>query len=113
MDNDKLELLPNTNVNVKINSRERLNVVTVPRGAVDTENGRRYVFVVVDGGNTRLEKREIHVGIADATSFEVLSGLQGDEVVALPGEFDLKNGMRVTVANMDTSNVKGEKDEGL
>jgi HlyD family secretion protein len=114
VNNDKLELLPNTNVNVRINSKERENVVTVPRGAVDTENGKRYVFVVKEGvGNSRLEKREIQVGIADATSFEVISGLQGDEVVALPGDVDLKSGMVVKVVNMDTSNIKGDKDAGL
>jgi HlyD family secretion protein len=108
--NDKLELLPNTNVGVKINSKERINVVTVPRGAVDTESGKRYVFVVKDSvGNPRLEKREIQVGIADATSFEVVGGLQGNEIVALPGDVDLKDGMAVKIVNMDTSNIKGDK----
>jgi HlyD family secretion protein len=109
--NDKLELLPNTNVNVKITLKERINVVTVPRGAVDLEGGKRYVFVVENG--RRLEKREIQVGLADATSFEVVSGLQVNEVVALPGDVDLKDGMVVKVVNMDTSNIKGEKDAGL
>jgi HlyD family secretion protein len=114
VDNDKLELLPNTNVNVRINSKERVNVVTVPRGAVETENGKRYVFVVKEGvGNPTLEKREIQVGIADATSFEVVSGLKGSEIVALPGDVDLRDGLPVKVVNMDTSNIKGEKDEGL
>jgi len=113
VDNDKLQLLPNVNVNVKINSKERTNVITVPRGAVETENGTRYVFVVKSGvGDSRLEKREIQTGIADATSFEVLSGLQADEVVALPGDVDLKDGMIVKVVHMDNSNVKGEKDAG-
>ena len=112
--NDKLELLPNTNVNVRINSKERMNVVTVPRGAVGTENGKRYVFVVKEGvGNSELEKREIQVGIANATSFEVVSGLQGNEVVALPGDVELRDGLVVKVVNMDTSNVKDEKDAGL
>ncbi len=112
--NDNLELLPNTNVNVKINSKERVNVMTVPRGAVETEGGKGYVFVVRDGvRNATLEKREIQVGIANATSFEVVSGLQGSEVVALPGDVDLKDGMAVKVVNMDTSNIKGETDEGL
>ncbi len=111
VDNDKLQLLPNTNVNVKINSKERLKVVTVPRGAVESQNGKRYVFVVRSGvRDAKLEKREIQVGIADATSFEVLGGLQGNEVVALPGDVELKDGMIVKVVNMDNSNVKGEKD---
>jgi HlyD family secretion protein len=103
VDNDNLELLPNINVNVKINLKERTNVVTVPRGAVETEGGKRYVFVVQDGvPNSTLEKREIQVGIADATSFEVISGLQGSETVALPGDVDLRNGMKVKVLNIET-----------
>jgi HlyD family secretion protein len=114
VDNDKLQLLPNTNVNVRINSKQRANVITVPRGSVETENGKRYVFVVKNGvGKQTLEKREILVGIADATNFEVLGGLQGNEIVALPGDVDLKDGMTVKVVNMDNSNVEGEKNAGL
>jgi HlyD family secretion protein len=115
VDNDKLQLLPNTNVNVRINSRERINVITVPRGAVETESEKRYVFVVRNRGvgNETLEKREILVGIADATNFEVIGGLRGNEVVALPGDVDLKDGMTVKVVNMDNSNVEGEKDAGV
>jgi HlyD family secretion protein len=114
VDNAKLQLLPNTNVNVRINSKERMNVVTVPRGAVETQNGKRYVFVVQNSvGKSSLEKREIQVGIADATSFEVVSGLKGNEVVALPGDVDLKDGMIVKVVNMDNSNIKSESDAGI
>jgi HlyD family secretion protein len=101
VNNDKLELLPNINVNVSINSRERIGVLSVPRGAVAAEGGRRYVFVVrknqLGVGKSTLEKREIHVGIADATNYEVLSGLREDDLVALPGDVDLRDGMTVTV----------------
>jgi HlyD family secretion protein len=114
VDNNNLELLPNINVNVKINLKERTNVVTVPRGAVETEGGKRYVFVVRSAvSDSTLEKREIQVGIADATSFEVTSGLRGTEVVALPGDVDLRNGMKVRVMSVDTSNQKDENDETL
>jgi HlyD family secretion protein len=105
--NDKLELLPNINVNVRINSRERMNVLAVPRGAVESEGGHRYVFVVRAGqlgvGKSTLEKREIRVGIADATSYEVMSGLQEGEMVALPGDTDLKDGMAVQVVNTNAA----------
>jgi HlyD family secretion protein len=105
--NDKLELLPNINVNVRINSRERINVLAVPRGAVESEAGHRYVFVVRAGqlgvGKSTLEKREIRVGIADATSYEVMSGLQEGEMVALPGDTDLKDGMAVQVVNTNAA----------
>jgi HlyD family secretion protein len=103
VNNDKIELLPNINVNVRINSKERLNVLAVPRGAVASEGGRRYVFVVKKNelgvGKSKLEKREIRVGIADATSYEVMSGLQEGEMVALPGDTDLHDGMAVQVVN--------------
>jgi len=114
VDNKNLELLPNINVNVTITLKERDNVVTVPRGAVENEGGKSYVFVVKQGvGNATLEKEQIQVGIADATSFEVVSGLQGKETVALPGDVELRNGMQVKVVNIDTSNVKEVTDEAL
>ena len=107
VNNDKLELLPNINVNVRINSRERIGVLSVPRGAVAAEGGRRYVFVVRNNelgvGKSTLEKREIHVGIADATNYEVVSGLKEGDLVALPGDVDLRDGMTVTVISTEVS----------
>jgi HlyD family secretion protein len=114
VNNDKLELLPNVNVNVRINSRERINVLTVPRGAVDAEGGRRFVFVVLRNalgvGKATLQKREIRVGIADAANYEILSGLQEGEMVALPGDVDLKDGMPVKITNTDASYVRGRSE---
>jgi multidrug efflux pump subunit AcrA (membrane-fusion protein) len=54
-----------------------------------------------------LEKREIHVGIADATSYEVVSGLQEGEKVALPGDVDLRDGMDVIVVNTEVALFEG------
>jgi HlyD family secretion protein len=115
VDNKDLELLPNINVNVSIHSNERTNVLTVPRAAVDAEGGRRYVFVVGQtalsvGGKSRLERREIHVGIADSTSFEVVSGLQEKEMVALPGDAVLHDGMAVKIVNTDSAYIRGHRD---
>ena len=108
VENTKLELLPNTNVNVRINSRERLNVLAVPRGTVETLGGQSFVFVVKDSvGKTVLEKRRIQVGIADATNYEVVSGLTTDDTVALPGDADFRDGMWVKVVNLDTSKAAG------
>jgi HlyD family secretion protein len=108
VENAKLELLPNTNVNVRINSRERLNVLAVPRGSVETIGGQSFVFVVNDSvGKTVLEKRPIQVGIADATNYEVVSGLSVDDLVALPSDADFRDGMSVKVVNMDALNAPG------
>ena len=113
VNNDALELLPNINVNVRINAQERTNVLSVPRGAVATENGRRYVYVVKKNpltvSQSTLEKREIQVGIADTTSYEVVSGLQEDDLIALPGDVDLRDGMVVKVVNTDSAYVRGQR----
>jgi len=112
--NDDLRLLPNINVNVRINSREAKDVLAVPRGAVEAEGGRKFVFVVKRNefgvGKSILEKREIQVGIADATNYEVKSGLQEGEMVALPGDADLHDGMVVKIMNTDSSYVRGRQD---
>ncbi|MBZ5539769.1 MAG: efflux RND transporter periplasmic adaptor subunit [Acidobacteriia bacterium] len=105
VNNDKLELLPNTNVNVLINAKERQHVLAVPRGAVELEGGQRYVFVVKDNdlgvGKKHLEKRQVQVGIASPTSYEITGGLQEGEYVALPSDVDLKDGMAVRVVNLE------------
>jgi HlyD family secretion protein len=111
VNNEKLELLPNINVDVRISARERNGVLTVPRSAVGSSGGMRYVCVVKDGGinvgKNTLEKRPIVVGIADAANYEVVAGLSGGELVALPGDFDLRDGMLVKVTNPDASDYLG------
>jgi len=113
--NDKLELLPNINVNVRINSKERNNVLAVPRGAVAAEGARRFVYVVKKNelgvGTPKLEKREIRVGIADFASYEVLNGLSEGEMVAMPGDVDFRDGMPVKVISTDTASLQGPKDD--
>jgi HlyD family secretion protein len=114
VNNDKLELLPNINVSVRINSKERTNVLTVPRGSVEADGDRRFVFVVkrngLGSGKSTLEKREIRVGIADSTNYEVVGGLQEGEMVALPGDIELRDGMPVRVMNTDASFIRGRAD---
>ncbi len=92
VDNDKLELLPNVNVQVGIMVRERRGVLVVPRAAVRYDKGQHYVFVVQDD---RIIRRDISVGIASTSNYEVLSGLKADERIALPGEMNLRDGMDV------------------
>jgi HlyD family secretion protein len=92
VENDKLELIPNITVDVHILLRERPDVLVVPRGAVAIDGKRRYVYVVEDN---RLHQREIHVGIATPVSYEVVSGVAEGDQVALPGEVQLKDKMKI------------------
>ena len=90
--NDKLDLLPNITVDVRIRVSERQGTLVVPRGAVFIDGDRRFVFRVEDD---RLHRRPVKVGIADPTKIEILSGLNEGDVVALPGELPLKENMRI------------------
>lgn len=114
VNNDRLELLPNVNVSVRINSQERANVLVIPRGTVASEGGKRFVFVVKStglvGGKKVLEKREIQVGIADSAHYEVVSGLEAKDLIALPGDVDLHDGMRVKIINTQSTEIQGHQD---
>ena len=90
--NDRLDLIPNTTVDVRIHISERPNVLVIPRGAVFIDGGKRFVFLVQDN---RLHRRDIKVGIANPTMIEVLSGLQEGDQLALPGDVSLKENLRI------------------
>jgi HlyD family secretion protein len=93
IDNSKIELLPNTNVQVRILVRERRGALVVPRAAVrEGDKGQHYVWVF-DGD--RVRRRDITVGVASASKYEVLSGLTTDDQVAEPADEVLKNGMKI------------------
>jgi HlyD family secretion protein len=93
IDNAKLELLPNVNVEVRILVKERRGVLVVPREAVGEDGGQHYVFLV-QGDNT-VERRDITVGISNASNYEVLSGLTEGDRVALPRDRKLRNEMKI------------------
>jgi len=92
VDNNKLELLPNTNVAVKILVRRRSSVLAVARAAVLADGAHRYVFLL-DGDHLR--RKEITVGIASSAKYEVVSGLSEGDRVAIPGDTALADGMAV------------------
>jgi len=92
IDNAKLGLLPNVNVDVRILVNERRGAIIVPREAVGEDGGQHYVFVM-DGATVR--RRNITVGIASASNYEVLSGLSDGDRVALPRDRRLRDGMEI------------------
>ena len=92
VDNGRLELLPNINVQVRIMVRELHGALVVPRAAVREDNGQRYVFVFQ--GNT-VRRRDISVGVASASKYEVLSGLTTADRIAEPADLELMDGMEV------------------
>jgi len=95
VENDKVELLPNINVEVHIVVRQRPGVLVVPRDAVRYDNNQHYVFVF-DGD--RVHRHDITVGVASFDKYEVVSGLSQGDKIALPKDTDLKDGMEIRAA---------------
>jgi HlyD family secretion protein len=92
VDNSNLELLPNVNVEVHILVRERPKALVVPRAAVRYDNGKHYVFVYA---GDKIHRRDITVGIASATKYEVVAGLSEGDRIALPEDQELRDGMEI------------------
>jgi HlyD family secretion protein len=74
------ELLPNTNVTVTVTRSDTANALNVPRDALHTEQGKSYVYRVING---RLRRTPVTVGALNLTQVEITSGLQEGETVSL------------------------------
>ncbi len=89
--NDNMKLIPNVNVDVKIQWSDQDSVLVVPRGAVHGDPPNYFVFVM-DSDDT-LHQRAIKLGIANPTEFQVVAGLEEGDRVALTGDVALRDGM--------------------
>jgi HlyD family secretion protein len=96
LENPKIELLPNMNLNVEILAEERRNVPTIPREALFGGGSGGFVFLVQDG---KIARRPVQTGISSVTRVEILQGLNEGDVVAVDNETLLHDGMRVRAAN--------------
>ena len=70
--------MPNIRVEVERYSLD--DVVVVPNSALQTENGKRYVYVVRDGA---LKKRFVATGLSDEKYTQILDGLEPGEYVSV------------------------------
>ncbi len=91
------DLLPNTNVNVKVTTQQIYHVLSLPREALHTQGADNFVFLVQ---GTSLVKRPVKVGALNLLTVQILSGLSNGDTVALAAinsDVDLAEGLRVKV----------------
>ncbi len=74
---------------VDIVTTNRDNAVLIPRRALQTEGGTTFVLIPRDGplsadGTPASERRDVTIGLTNADSVEIVSGLQAGEAVYLP-----------------------------
>ncbi|HEY1744367.1 MAG TPA: efflux RND transporter periplasmic adaptor subunit, partial [Granulicella sp.] len=89
------DLLPNTNVTVKVTIQQRNHVLSVPREALHTDGADNYVFKIVKG---HLRRTPVQLGPGlNLISAEIAGGLsEGDTVVrGATTEADLSDGLAV------------------
>jgi len=96
IDDPNTDLLPDTNVTVWVTTSTEPNVLSVPQEAMHPENGKPYVYRVVNG---KLKKTPVVTGAINLTQVAILSGLQAGDWVAtgtVNGE-PLKEGIPIKV----------------
>jgi HlyD family secretion protein len=96
VDNPAEKLLPNVNVNITIVTARHDNALTVPREAIHQDDGKRFVYQIVDG---ELKRRDVQTSLSNLTTMEITQGLADGAVVALNADNQqpLKPGMSVRV----------------
>jgi len=72
-------LLPDTNVNVTVTTSSEPNVLSIPREALYSSNGKPYVFKVVDN---KLVRTPVVTSTVNLTRVAILSGLNEGDWVA-------------------------------
>ncbi len=95
VDNTSGLLEPKRYQDVTIRALRQRTGLTVPKEALLGE-GLDSVYVW-DKKNGQLQLRAVETGADNGEYIEVLSGLREGEIVAIPGEFHLKENMRVDV----------------
>jgi HlyD family secretion protein len=74
------KLLPSTNVKVTVTEQKLDNVLTIPREALHSENGKDYVYLL--HGKT-LRRQQVTKGALNLTQVQIVKGLAENATVAL------------------------------
>ena len=80
VDNRDFKLLPNINVGVTIVAGEHPNALTVPREAVRLDDGKTFVYQIV---NNELQRRDVQTSISNLTKVEIANGITEKALLAL------------------------------
>jgi HlyD family secretion protein len=90
------DLLPDTNVTVTVTISSEPDALTVPREALHSENGRAYVFKIVNNG---LQRTFVTTGTINLTQVAILSGIKEGDLVATgtPSGQPLQEGVPIKV----------------
>jgi len=89
-------LRPGYEVDVKIITKSKKDILMVPLSSVFDYKGKDHVFTVVDG---KAVLRAVKKGIQDEDFVEILEGLKEGELVLSEPDINTKEGMRIKLGN--------------
>jgi len=94
--NSDFKLLPNVNVGVSIITAEHDRVLTAPREAVHLDDGKSYIFEIVDN---ELKRRDVETSVSNLTDVEITKGIAEKSLIVLgsTNAKPLRPGMSVKV----------------
>jgi HlyD family secretion protein len=87
------ELIPGTNVNAAIRTAVVENAVVVPKEVLRRDALGAYVLVLRNG---KVARQAVETGASSITKFQVTTGLNPEDAVAMPTDAALNPGDRVT-----------------
>lgn len=96
-------LATGTTVKLSVVSEEAVNVMTVPVDTVYYEGGDAYVYTYEDG---IIHKVPVEVGIYDSEKAEILSGLNGDDMVLTTWNSELRDGAAAALEGETQTDVQ-------
>jgi HlyD family secretion protein len=79
LDGTEDDLLPNTNVTATVTISSEPNALSMPREALHEQNGKYFVYKVVDN---ELQRVAVTIGAPTVTQVPILSGLEDGDIVA-------------------------------
>ena len=101
VENPKQRLLPGQHVRVELMEKQAVDVVTVPRRAVQTDLEGDFVMVITEGDVA--ERRNVALGPQTDSGIIIKVGLSANDVVITQGLQRVRNGVPVRVAQPEST----------
>jgi RND family efflux transporter MFP subunit len=103
--NPKYQLVPGMYATVQIPLHTVAGALTVPTQAVQAASGNHGTVLVVNAGS-KIERRDVVLGLQTATDTEILSGLQEKEMVVFGEQSQYRPGELVVATPMTPSEME-------
>ncbi len=103
--NPKYQLVPGMYATVQIPLHTVVGALTVPTQAVQASSGNHGTVLVVNAGS-KIERRDVVLGLQTATDTEILSGLQEKEMVVFGEQSQYRPGELVVATPMTPSEME-------